>query len=397
MKEAFETKTGFPGQYSPELLVLVKGKGVWVEDRAGKSYLDFGAGIAVNALGYGRDDLADAAAGQMRKLIHVSNLYATEPAIELAGKLVKSGPFQAVHFGNSGTEANEAALKYARLYSYRTRGEGNFKLLSFSNCFHGRTLGALSLTFNPKYQDPYKPLIPGCVESAYNDSAALEKILDGSFAAVIVEVVQGEGGLTIMEPGFAGTLNRLCRKHDIILIVDEVQTGLARTGSLYAYQQVGLTPDIVTLAKPLAAGLPLSAALIPAKINELLHIGDHGTTFGGGPVVTALALKVWEILSDDEFIAGVREKGKKLSELLQGLKESHASLGAICGRGLLRGIEVPEDKLPPVLETAQKEGLLILRSGRNVLRIAPPLIISQEELVQGVDILDSVFSTALEK
>jgi acetylornithine/N-succinyldiaminopimelate aminotransferase len=392
MKEAYAKDTHFPNQYSSELLILTHGKGSRLFDRAGKSYLDFGAGIAVNAMGYGREDLAEAAAEQMKKLIHVSNLYATEPALELAEKLIASGPFQAVHFGNSGSEANESAIKYARMYAQRTKGPGHHKLLSFTNGFHGRTLGALSCTFNPKYQDPFKPLIPGCFENPYNDVAALEKILDGDFAAVIVEVVQGEGGLTCMTEEFADALNRMCRRLDCLLIVDEVQTGLARMGSLYAYQQVGLEPDILTLAKPLAGGLPLSAALLPEKVNSLLHVAEHGTTFGGGPVTTALALRIWQTLSDERFIQGVASKGKHLKGLLAELKRNHPELGDLKGRGLLQGVEVPEEILPGVMDSAREAGLLVLRSGANVLRIAPPLVISQEELEEGVRILDQVLS-----
>jgi acetylornithine/N-succinyldiaminopimelate aminotransferase len=395
MKEAFVTDTHFPNQYSSELLVLTHGEGSRLFDRTGRSYLDFGAGIAVNAMGYGRDDLAEAVARQMKKLIHVSNLYATEPALELAAALTADGPFQAVHFGNSGSEANESALKYARLYAYRTKGEGHHKLLSFANGFHGRTLGALSCTFNPKYQDPFQPLLPGCFESPYNDVSALEKILDDGFAAVIVEVIQGEGGLTCMSREFAEALNRLCRRCDCLLIVDEVQTGLARTGSLYAYQQVGLEPDMVTLAKPLAGGLPLSAALLPEKVNRLLHVAEHGTTFGGGPVTTALALRIWQTLSDPRFIHGVASKGDHLRGLLAKLKQDNPALGALKGRGLLQGVEVPEEKLPSAMDAAREAGLLVLRSGSNVLRIAPPLVISQEELEEGVRILDGVFKAVL--
>jgi len=384
-----------PRQYGPELLVLREGKGCWVTDRTGKRYLDFGAGIAVNALGYGRDDLTEAAAAQMRKLIHVSNLYATEPALELAEKLTASGPFEAVHFGNSGSEANESAIKYARMYAFRTRGKGHHKLMAFSSGFHGRTLGALSCTFSPKYQDPFRPLVPGCVESPFNDAEALERSLDGSFAAVIVEVVQGEGGLSCMSREFADALNTLCRKHGALLIVDEVQTGLARTGSLYAHRQVGLEPDIVTLAKPLAGGLPLSATLLPERVNRELHLAEHGTTFGGGPVVTAVALKVWEILSDPEFIRGVAARGERLAELLGGLKRDFPQAGAVKGMGLLRGLELPEESLPDVMAAAREAGLLVLRSGAGVLRIAPPLIVSPEELDQGVEILAGALETAL--
>lgn len=382
----------FPGNYAPTFLVIDSGEGVWVKDIKGKSYLDFGAGIAVNALGYGRKDLAEIGAAQMKKLIHISNLYTTKPALDLAQKLTEGTDFQAVHFGNSGTEAIEAAIKYSRLYTFKKKGAGHHKLLCFKNAFHGRTLGALSCTPTPKYQEPFMPLIPGVVTLEFNNVEQLKSTLDESFAGVLVEVVQGEGGLTCMTKEFAQALNELCTEKDVILTCDEIQTGLTRTGTLYACQGVGLKPDIITLSKPLAGGLPLSATLIPEKINKLLKVGEHGTTFGGGPVTTAIALKVWEILSDKAFIAQAKEKGLYLKKLLEDLSASKSYLGAIKGKGLLMGIEVnkPSDEIGGIIDKARDEGLLILRSGVNVLRLAPPLVISREELKQGVEILEKI-------
>ncbi len=382
-----------PKCFSSELLMISRGNGVWLEDSTGRRYLDFTGGIAVNALGYGREDLAEIASGQMKKLIHISNLFITEPTLELGRKMVASGDFEAVQFLSSGSEANETALKYARLYSLRTKGEGCHKLLCFSGSFHGRSFGSLSVTTNPKYQLPFMPLLPGVEAVPYNDIDSLERTLDGGFAGVIGEVIQGEGGLSSMTPEFAKTLNALCRKHDVILIADEVQTGLSRTGSFFASTETGLQPDIITLAKPLAGGLPLSAVLIPQKINCLIHVGDHGTTFGGGPVTTAVASKVWDILSDPAFIAQVRDKGYYLREKLSALASRFTFLGEIKGRGLLLGVEVllEGDVIPSLLDSFREEGLLILRSGQNVLRIAPPLIITTEEIDTGVEIMNRVF------
>ena len=396
-----------PNCFSPELLMISKGDGVWLEDAAGRRYLDFTGGIAVNALGYGREDLAEIACRQMKKLVHISNLFITEPALELATKMIAhgvhgaSGDFQAVQFLNSGSEANETALKYARLYALRRKGEGHHKLLCFSDSFHGRTMGALSVTPNAKYQTPFLPLVPGVEVAEYNDTDGLEKALDESFAGVIVEVIQGEGGLSGMSREFAAALNRLCRMHDLILIADEVQTGLSRTGSFYASTAVGLEPDIITLAKPLAAGLPLSAVLIPEKVNILIHVGDHGTTFGGGPVTTAVASKVWDILSNPQFIAQIRDKGEYLAEKLEALAKGYSFLGGLRGRGLLLGVEVLQERLPQRAENAdsmpallqafREEGMLILRSGQNILRIAPPLIIGTEEIDTGIAIMARVF------
>ena len=380
----------YPPQYGSELLVISRGRGAWLQDIAGRKYLDFAGGIAVNALGYGRADLAKTAYRQMRRLNHVSNLYATEPALALARLMLAKGPwkFSSVYFGNSGTEANEAALKYARLYALRTRGAGHEKILCFSGAFHGRTLGALSCTPSPKYQDPYKPLLPGVVVAPYNDAEGLRKVLTDEFAGVIVEVIQGEGGLASMTPAFAQALNEACRKTGAQLIVDEVQTGITRTGTFFASEGVGLQPDMITLAKPLAGGLPLAAVLIPEKINEQIHLGDHGTTFGGGPVTTAVAMKVWQTVSAPGFLPHIKAMGEVLRTGLEGLKGRRSSVGELRGRGLLQGFEYNGGEVKDLLARLQAKGLLVLRSGTNVVRIAPPLVIGEKEIQKGIDIIE---------
>ena len=388
-----------PKCFADTLLVIRRGKGVRLQDRAGRWYLDFTGGIAVNALGYGRADLARTAYRQMRRLTHISNLYTTEPLLELGAKMLATGGFAAVQFLSSGSEANETALKYARLYALRRKGKGCHRLLCFTGAFHGRTLGALSVTPSAKYQDPFEPLLPGVEVAPYNDCSALERVLDRSFAGVIAEVVQGEGGLACMSPEFARALNHLCRELDVILIADEVQTGLGRMGALFASRALGLEPDIVTLAKPLAGGLPLAAALIPAKVNDLIHVGEHGTTFGGGPVTTAVASRVWDLVNSPGFLAEVRDKGEYLRGRLERLAGAHPALGEVRGRGMLLGVEVklealtaapapadpavPVDPMADLLTACREEGLLILRSGVNVLRIAPPLVITKKEIEEG--------------
>ena len=396
---ALVTEHPLPGVFTPELLVLDRGQGCRVQDVAGRSYLDFGAGIAVNALGYGRDDLAAAAAGQMRKLVHVSNLYATEPALALAEKLIASAPRRAgiakVQFTNSGSEANETALKYARLLAHRRGRAGQHRIACFSGGFHGRTMGALSCTPTEKYQQPFAPLVGGVTALPFNDAAAARAALDASFCAVIVEVVQGEGGLEMMSRDFAAALNELCRKHRIMLIADEVQTGLSRTGELYASALVGLEPDLITLAKPLGGGLPLAATLLPAALDAELHVGDHGTTFGGGPVTCAVGNLVWDLVAAPEFTAAVRERGLHLRAGLARLAAGSPLLGAVRGAGLLTGVTVTGEvdgapaiaKLVPALREA---GLLTLRSGDDVLRLAPPLIIEPAELDEGLAIIERV-------
>lgn len=388
----------FPRNYATELLQLHRGRGVQLWDASGKRYLDLGAGIAVNALGYGRRDLARIAAKQMRRIIHISNLYANAPAMKLADRLIaetagRVGDFAAVQFGNSGAEANEAALKYARLYAYRTKGSGHHKILSLSNAFHGRTMGALSATPNPKYSEPFAPLIPDMMSTPFNDVAALEAVLDGTFAGVIVEVVQGEGGLRLMTAEYAARLNELCAGHDVLLIADEVQTGLGRTGKLFGCELVGLRPDILSLSKPLGGGLPLSATMVPDKVNVLLHAGDHGTTFGGGPVTTSVADKVVRTICEPGFLATVAERGRELTEMLDAIVASCGEVEERRGIGMLQGLvirgEDPQARVGQIMNACRELGVLLLRSSSDVVRIAPPLVIGSRDLARGVEILRS--------
>ncbi len=394
MASAVRNNLPFPKNYSSEMLCLDHGEGVYLVDADNRRYLDFGAGIAVNALGYGRADLADIAATQMRKLIHVSNLFATEPSLRLAGTILRDAeaflgvPYAAVHFGNSGSEANEAAVKYARVFAKRTRGAGHHKILVLSNGFHGRTLGALSLTPSKKYQEPFAPLVPGVESIEHNDVDALTRTLDSTFAAVFVEVVQGEGGLAVLSTDFVHALNDLCKRHGVLLVADEVQTGLGRAGEFFASTAVGLRPDILTLSKPLAGGLPLSATLIPESVNEVLHVGDHGTTFGGGPVTTAVALSVWEQLRDPNMHAAIRGAAATLDDELTRLADAHPCVEGVAGLGLLCGLVIDDpDRAKEVLPACRERGLLVLRSGARVVRIAPPLTISEVEIKDGCRIL----------
>ncbi len=392
IKEAMIQNPSFPNNYASEMLVLEKGEGCYLEDIKGNKYLDFGSGIAVNSLGYGRKDLANIAAGQMEKLIHVSNLFTTKPALRLAAKLVALGDFSAVHFGNSGSEANEAALKYARLYSLRTKGEGNHKILAFNHSFHGRTMGSLAATATDKYKAPFAPLIPGYEFCEFNNIEELESKLDASFAAVITEPIQGEGGINTMETNFAAKLNELCAKFNIILIADEVQTGLGRIGLPFASAIVGLNPDIITLSKPLAGGLPLSATLIPAKVNDLIHPGEHGTTFGGGPVTCALADAILDAVLDPEFLINVQQKGQYLANKIASLTEELDCVLGGSGVGLLQGIQLKGIDPGVVINEAMKNGLLILRTGTDKLRLAPPLIINEEEIDKGINIIKTILT-----
>lgn len=381
----------YPNNYGSEFLVIDRGEGCYLFDKKGNKYLDFGSGIAVNALGYGREDLAKTAYDQMLKLVHISNLYATEPAVELAKKLVSTGDFAAVHFGNSGTEANEAAFKYARAYSQRVKGEGNYKILSFSNAFHGRTFGTMSATPKEKYKAPFYPLVPGFETTTFNNVDELKKVLNGSFAAVIIEPLQGEGGLESVTKEFCETLQNICVAENILIISDEVQTGLGRTGELYGYQTFGLKPDIITLSKPLAGGLPLSATLIPSKVNDVIHVGEHGTTFGGGPVTTAVALKVLDIINNRDFLNNVKALSKYFKNGLQQIVNSCDNAIGVKGEGLLLGLQLKsEDLVPQIMTKCRENGLLVLRTGTDTLRFAPPLNITTQDIQVGLDILKKV-------
>ena len=382
-----------PKNFGPNFLVFEKGEGVYLYDLDGKKYIDFGAGVAVNALGHGREDLAKIAYEQMKKVIHTSNLFSSEPTIFLAEKLVALGNFAAVHFGNSGTEANEAAIKYARLYSLNKKGKGNHKILALESCFHGRTMGALSCTYNAAYKTSFEPLIPGVEFVPLNDVDALAKTLDSTFAAVIVEVVQGEGGLNMMNKEYAEALNILSKKHDVILIADEIQTGIGRTGWPFASSIVGLEPDIISLSKPLGGGLPLSATLIPEKVNNFIKLGEHGTTFGGGPVTCAVAGKILDIILNPNFLANVRKSGEYLSKKLKETAKKFSFTGEILGAGLLLGVEIKQpagyekDLVKEVISKCEENGLIVLKSGKNIIRIAPPLIIEEKHIDEGIEIL----------
>jgi predicted acetylornithine/succinylornithine family transaminase len=404
---ALTKDTPFARSYAREVLQITRGKGVYLWDANGTRYLDLGSGIAVNAFGYGDRGLAGVVAKQMKDLIHVSNLYATPPALDLGYRLLEfagtvgRAPFTGVHFGNSGSEANEGAIKYARLYAHETRGPGHHKILSFDHAFHGRTMGSLSATPKEAYRKKFEPLVPGFETIPFNDIAALEATLDNTFAAVIVEPVQGEGGLKPITPEFAAALNEITARHDVLLIADEIQTGLGRLGDFFGSTAPGLTPDIVTLSKPLAAGLPLSATLIPDRVNSLVSPGDHGTTFGGGPVTSRAALYVLERLTAPGFIDAVRQRAESLDAGLTALQSRFEFVGELRGRGMLRGLEITleehQDTLfPEIIPLARNRGLLILRSGENVIRIAPPLIISEKELQQGLSLLTDTL-TEIEK
>jgi len=413
---AFVSHPPFTRNYADSFLLFEKGKGVWLWDHLGKKYLDFGSGIAVNSFGHGRADFAKIVARQMKTLAHTSNLFTTEPTLGLARRLTGSSPlpadqpykdaspshyFAGVHLGNSGSEANETALKYARIHAKRKAKPNGFKVLAFKNSFHGRTMGALSATWTEKYRTPSEPLVPGFEFIEFNDVDTLRKVLTSDFCAVIVEPVQGEGGLNPVTPAFAAALNERCRTLDITLIADEVQCGMGRTGTFFASEQLGLEPDIITLAKPLAGGLPASATLVRKAVADSIHPGDHGGTFGGNPVACALGCHIFDFVNTPAFLNNVRELSRHFRDGLTELKTRYPFLGNLKGLGMLVGLEINEpgtlgpgssDTIARLLDVARDNGLIVLRSGTNILRLAPPLTMNTREAEKGLVLLDKVFT-----
>jgi len=373
--------------------VLERGEGVYLYDTEGRRYLDFVAGIAVNALGYGDLEMLAAIQAQAAKLIHVSNLYHTIPHVELARRLVEHSFADRVFFCNSGTEANEAAIKFARKWARSKSGEGKAKLVAFSGAFHGRTMGSLALTPRDKYQQPFAPLMPQVAIATFNDLASAEAAIDDATCAVFVEPLQGEGGINPARCDFLQGLRELCDAHQALLVVDEVQCGMARTGTLWAYQQSGITPDIMTLAKPLGGGLPIGATLVTEEVAQVMAPGDHGSTFAAGSLVTALACVVFDRTSDPDFLASVREKGQYLQERLLGLQDRGLPISEVRGQGLIWAIETPL-AAGEVVAAGYEEGIIITLAGDHVVRLLPPLVIERKHIDELVPALERAFHKA---
>jgi predicted acetylornithine/succinylornithine family transaminase len=370
----------------PEV-VFTHGKGATLFDSSGKQYLDFSSGIAVTALGHSDAQWVSAVCDQAGKLVHVSNLYHSAPHVQLAQRLVENSFADKVYFCNSGTEANEAAFKFARKYARETTGsQQKIKIVAFSGSFHGRTIGSLAATYKAHYREPFAPLMPGVVFSPFNNIEAARNVIDEEVCAVIVEPVQGEGGVQPATFEFLSALRALCNQHQALLIFDEVQVGLGRTGTLWAHEALGIKPDIMTLAKPLAGGLPIGATLVTQAVAGVMKPGDHASTFAAGPLVCAAALVVFDRLSAPDFLADVRTKAGYLRQRLEMLQSDF--IVDMRSAGLLVGVEL-NVPVAPLMTAARQNGLLVINAGENVLRLAPPLIISREEIDQAMTILQS--------
>lgn len=388
--------------YARPEMVLTSAKGSYLYDLDQKKYVDFTSGIAVVSLGHSDEEITKIIAEQASVLMHSSNLYHNLWTLELSKQLVNKtkqlgGQHDAskVFLCNSGTEANEAAMKFARKYG-KSKSETKTEFLTFKSSFHGRTMGALSLTPNPKYQKPFSPLIPGVHVAEPNNIESVKQVINDNVCGVIIEPLQGEGGVNPMKPEFLLELKQLCEKHDCLLIYDEIQCGMGRTGSLWCHAKLPKEahPDIVTMAKALGNGFPIGATMISEKVEECLNIGDHGTTFGGNPLGARIGCNVLDRIANDEFLAEVNEKGSYLKEKLADLRKKFPEqIVDVRGQGLILGLQFKED--PSAIVTKARElGLLIITAGGNVIRFVPPLTITKETLDEGVSILEQAISTA---
>lgn len=377
--------------YARQPISIIRGRGTKVYDLEGREYLDFVGGIAVNILGHGHPDLVLAIQRQAAQLIHTSNLYYTEPQVKLAQMLVEHSFADKVFFCNSGAEANEAAIKLARCYSHGKYGAGRFEIITMKNSFHGRTMATLTATGQEKVQKGYDPLLPGFSYVAFNHLAELEQAVNERTAAIMLEPIQGEGGVYVADHDYLKAVRELCTQKDVLLIFDEVQTGMGRTGTLFAYEQLGVQPDIMTLAKGLGGGVPIGACLAKAEIARAFGPGSHASTFGGNPLACAAALAVLRLLLEGPLLNQARRMGEYLAKGLSECKDRYRMVRDVRGMGLLQGIELNMDA-KTVVRDCLRLGILINATGEHVLRFVPPLIISQSEIDRLIEVLSQIFN-----
>ncbi|MPZ98216.1 MAG: acetylornithine transaminase [Dehalococcoidia bacterium] len=371
-------------------VTLVRGEGTRVWDDAGQSYLDFVAGIAVNSLGHAHAGLVDVIAEQARTLIHVSNIFYTEPQIELAELLVRHSALDRVYFVNSGAEANEAAIKLARKWGIQNRN-GAYEIIATTNGFHGRTMATVSATGTPRYREPFGPPLPGFVFVPYDDVQAIREATTERTAAVMVEPLQGEGGVNVPASDYLRQVRAWCDEQGLLLVLDEVQTGIGRTGTLFAYEQAGVEPDIMTLAKGIAGGVPLGAVLAKERAS-VFEPGDHGSTFSGNPLATAAGAYVVKQLLDGGVLENARERGEQLERGLASLEDRFPGVTGQRGAGLLRGLELAAEHSADIVNRARERGLLLNPVRPDVVRFMPPLTVTAEEIDEALEILAGVLA-----
>ena len=371
-------------------VVLEKGEGVYLYDVDGGKYLDFAAGIAVCALGYSNDEYKQALKDQIDKLTHVSNLYYNNPMTEAGEKVLKASGMSKVFFTNSGTESIEGALKAAKKYAYKKAGHAGFEIIAMNHSFHGRSVGALSVTGTAHYREPFEPLMGGVKFADYNDLDSVKAQVTDKTCAIIMETVQGEGGIYPADPEFIKGVRALCDEKDIVLILDEIQCGMGRSGHYFAWQAYGVQPDIMTCAKALGSGVPVGAFVLNEKLaNASLEPGDHGTTYGGNPFVCAAVSKVFDIFEKDHIVEHVRELTPYLEQKLDELVEKYDCFAARRGKGFMQGLVVTGRPVGEVVNKALANGLLVISAGKDVLRLVPPLVIEKEHIDEMIEKLEA--------
>jgi acetylornithine/N-succinyldiaminopimelate aminotransferase len=388
---AERAKAALMDTYQRQPLTLRSGNGVWVTSSDGRELLDMVAGIAVNVLGHNHPAMLAAIAAQAATLIHTSNLYYTEPQLDLAELLIESAFRSRVFFCNSGAEANEGAIKLARKWG-KLRRDGADVIICAQGAFHGRTLGALAATANRRYREPFEPLPKGFVHVSFNDLSALESAIDATTCAVMLEPIQGESGVVPLEPGHLGAVRRLCDERDVLLILDEVQTGMGRTGRWWAYQHEAVAPDVMTVAKGLGGGYPIGA-ILAAPRADVFEFGDHGSTFGGGPLACAAAVAVMRTIEREGLVQHAAEVGDYLAESLSALAERGAPIAGVRGRGLMVGVGLSRDIAAPVAAAALDAGLIVNAIGPRTLRLVPALIITRAEVDEAMSRLGKAFAS----
>lgn len=378
--------------YNRYPVVLEKGEGVYLEDAEGKKYLDFAAGIAVFALGYGNQKYNEALKSQMDQIIHTSNLYYNIPAVEAGEKLLKACGMSRVFFTNSGTEAIEGAIKAARKYAYNKDGATDHEIIAMNHSFHGRSIGALSVTGNPHYQEAFKPLMGGVKFADFNDLESVKRQVNEKTCAILLETVQGEGGIYPADPTFLSGIKEICEERDILLILDEIQCGMGRTGNMFAWQGYDVKPDIMTCAKALGCGIPVGAFVLNEKTAKASLVpGDHGTTYGGNPLACAAVSKVFDLFEEEKLIDHVREITPYFEKKLDELVEKYEFLTERRGKGLMQGLVVEGRPVGDVITKALENGLIVISAGSNVLRFVPTLIITKEQIDEMIEKLQKSF------
>ncbi len=375
--------------YNRYPIVFEKGDGVYLYDADGKKYLDFAAGIAVFALGYGNKEYNDALKDQINKIIHTSNLYYNGPAIEAAKKVVEAAGLSKVFFTNSGTEAIEGAIKAARKYAWLKDKSTDHEIIAMNNSFHGRSMGALSVTGNSHYQEPFKPLIGGIKFADFNDLDSVKAQVTDKACAIILEPVQGEGGIYPADPAFLKGVRQICDEKDILLIFDEIQCGMGRTGTMFACQAYGILPDIMTCAKALGCGVPVGAFVLNEKTAAASLVpGDHGTTYGGNPLACAAVNKVFELFEKESVLENVKTTGAYLEERLEGLVDKYDCFKERRGKGMMQGLVVEGQPVGQIVNKALENGLIVITAGINVLRFVPPLVITKAHVDEMIEKLE---------